>query len=118
MGPFADESFLHFFVDCPSTQRIHQDINRTLFPNLTLDTGHWLGTKGNNLFLNLFLLAIQFQIWTAKLKSKLPNSNFCTGEAIYLMSDAIRVNSKLLEQLNLLDCPLSRLWVQLTRPRW
>jgi hypothetical protein len=118
MGPFADESFRHFFLDCPSTQKIHQDINRTFFPNLTLDTGYWLGVKGNNLFLNLFLLAIQFQIWQAKLNSKIPNSNFCSGEAIYLLGDAIRLNSKLLEQLNLLDCPLSRLWVQLTRPRW
>jgi hypothetical protein len=118
MGPFPDESFRHFFLDCPSTQKIHQDINRTFFPNLDLDTGHWLGVKGNNLFLNLFLLAIQFQIWQARLNSNIPNSDFCSGEAIYLLGDAIRLNSKLLEQLNLLDCPLSRLWVQLTRPRW
>jgi hypothetical protein len=118
LGPFDDETFLHLFITCPSVKKVHDDISSSLLSCLELRKENWLGISGENPFLRLFVLSVQYQIWCSKLSGTLPNSNHCAGEAIYLMSNAVRCNPKISEHKNNLNCLLSRLWDQLSRPRW
>jgi hypothetical protein len=118
LGPFEDETFCHFFLTCPTTVKIHSDIMSSFFPGLNSDISVWLGIKGENKFLRLFILAIQFQIWSARLKGILPESNYCAGEAIYSLADAVICNTGIRNSLLTLPFPLSRLWDRLARARW
>jgi hypothetical protein len=118
LGPFDDETFTHLFVSCPTVKKVHDDIQNSLLEGITLTSNHWLGVDGDNLFLRLFLLAIQYQIWCAKLSNHIPNGNYCAGESIYLISQAVKCNKKINQSFANLDCLLSRLWGRLCRPRW
>jgi hypothetical protein len=118
LGPFNDETFKHFFLECPTTQKIHNDIGSNLLENIALSKDLWLGLTVDNKFLNVFTLSVQFILWEHKLNNKLPTVNFCLGEAVYLADVAVRLNSKIRNDLSKLDCSLSRLWSRLTRPRW
>jgi hypothetical protein len=117
LGPFDDETFTRLFVSCPTVKKIHDDIQNSLFEGITLTGNHWLGVDGDNIYLRLFLLAIQYQIWCAKLSNYMPNSNYCAGEAVYLISQAVKGNKKINKNFANLDCLLSRLWGRLCRPR-
>jgi hypothetical protein len=118
MGPFDSETFLHFFANCPTVVRIHEDISSTLFEHFTIEKNHWLGLSGGNLFLTIVLLAIQFKIWEHKLINKLPSANYCLGEAIYLTNEAMKINKQINIDMTKLNCPISRLWSRLAQPRW
>jgi hypothetical protein len=119
MGPFDDESFVHFFISCPSTAMVHREIESTLL-NFQPDTGgkRWLGLGDEPWFLKIFLLCIQYFIWESKLRFRLPNANTCAGETIYLLEEACKISGKLKMELTNLNCPLSRHWDRLSLPRW
>jgi hypothetical protein len=121
MGPFDNETFVHLFIQCPSVASIHRKVEVDLFgldPDPEPNGERWLGLEGNNVFLRLFILTVQQKIWESKLKHSIPNANYCIGEAIYTLDHACKVNKRIRESLNSLLCPLSRLWIRLTRPRW
>jgi hypothetical protein len=112
-GPFADETFYHFFVECPTSKKIHEEIDSTLF-NLASPGG--TGTEST--FEKLFLLFVQFTLWNFKVQRRLPDGNVCAGEAIYTLQLALKINKKLRSDFSNLNCPLSRLWSRLSQPRW
>jgi hypothetical protein len=118
LGPFSDETFTHLFFECPVVEKIHNDISTTLISDTPLNKQSWLGLNSGNSFLSLFLLLIQFYIWEAKLSQRLPDKNYCLGETIYTLSDAMKSDKQLRKSFENLNCPLSRLWARLTQPRW
>jgi hypothetical protein len=118
MGPFDDETFLHLFLTCPSVRRVHDDITKALFEGVLVNDTDWLGIGTQNLFLSLFLLAVQYYVRDSKLKNMVPVSNYCLGESIYLLRDAMSLNKMIHSEFLKLNCPLSRLWNRLALPRW
>jgi hypothetical protein len=96
MGPFDDETFSHLFLTChcPSVRRVHDDITNALLDGVPVIDTDWFGIGTQNLFLSLFLLAIQYYVWDSKLKNIVPVSNYCLGESIYLLRDAMALNKK------------------------
>jgi hypothetical protein len=111
LGPFDDETFNHLFFTCPTTVKVHEDVEKTL---LEMDPDpanlRWLGLEDTNTFLRLFCLSIQFFIWESKLNKKLPKTDYIVGETIYILDSAMNFNKKLRESFSLVNCPLSRLW--------
>jgi hypothetical protein len=118
LGPFEDETFVHLFLQCPTVQKIHNDIATTILDNMALEGQNWLGIGVDNNFLKLFLLTIQFLIWEHKLCHKLPTANYCLGETVYILNKTVSLNRNLSNCLNKLNCALSRLWPRLSEPRW
>jgi hypothetical protein len=118
-GPFAEESFTHLFSDCPTVKKIQEDFEGE-FLELAPDPLNirWFGVGSENLLFKAMFLSIQYQIWQAKIQNRIPDFNFCIGEAIYLMDYACKHSKKFSNLLNSLNCPLSRLWTRLTQPRW
>jgi hypothetical protein len=118
MGPFDDETFVHLFLTCPSVRKLHSDIANIMLEGLEITRQNWLGLELDNFFLKIFLLAIQYFIWEAKLKKQIPVANYCLGEAVYLLRDSMALNKKIRNSFANLHCPLSRLWTRLTSTRW
>jgi hypothetical protein len=119
LGPFPDETFTHIFFECPTVAKIHDDIKSSLLPDtVNADKPFWLGLNHDNIFVRCFILAVQYQIWSCKLSMRLPESNYCAGEAVYSICHALKANKKLKQALTNIDCPLSRLWDRLCAPRW
>jgi hypothetical protein len=119
LGPFDDETFYHLFFVCPTTVKIHEDIEK-VFLELDLDPTNlrWLGLKDDNVFLRIFFLTIQYFKWESKLAKRIPKTDYIIGESIYFLDNAIKLNKNLRQGFNLLNCPLSRLWYRLSRTRW
>jgi hypothetical protein len=55
LGPVNDETFTHLFLHCPSTVKVHEEVERTLFeldPDQTKK--RWLGTGTEDIFAKSF----------------------------------------------------------------
>jgi exonuclease III len=119
LGPVDNETFIHLFLECPTTKKIHEDVEKTLFdlePDRTKK--RWLGTGNVDFFSKIFFLTVQFFIWESKSRCQLPDANWCVGESIYLIDTAMKRNKKIKNCFLLLKSPISRLWARFCRPRW
>jgi hypothetical protein len=119
LGPVDNETFIHLFLECPTTKKIHEDVEKTLFdlePDRTKK--RWLGTGNEDFFSKIFFLTVQFFIWESKSRCQLPDANWCVGESIYLIDTAMKRNKKIKNCFLLLKSPISRLWARFCRPRW
>jgi hypothetical protein len=76
-----DETFLHLFYNCPTVASMHQKFYAKYFNDLDLDNElkqkFWFGILPVNFreryLFSVVILLIQFGIWSAKLKKKLPS---------------------------------------------
>jgi hypothetical protein len=119
LGPFDDETFPHLFINCPTVSNIHRKIELDLLEINPDQSGlRWVGLGDENIFLRLFILAIQYLVWNSRKKNRLPDVNFCIGEAVYLLDQPCKINKKIRNALNNKRSPVSRLWPRLTQPRW
>jgi hypothetical protein len=119
LGPFDDETFPHLFINCPTVANIHRKIELDLLEVNPDQSGlRWVGLGDENIFLRLFILAVQYLVWCSKKKNCLPDANFCIGEAVYLLDQPCKFNKKIRNALNNTRSPVSRLWPRLTQPRW
>jgi hypothetical protein len=60
MGPFDNETFLHFFILCPTVAAIHHKVEVDLLElEPDPDRKRWFGLESNNnFFLRLFILTL------------------------------------------------------------
>jgi hypothetical protein len=81
------------FVECPTSKKIHEEIDSTLF-NLASPGGtkRWLGLGSETTFEKLFLLFMQFTLWNFKVQRRIPDGDVCAGEAIYTLEFALKIN--------------------------
>jgi hypothetical protein len=69
MGPFDDETFSHFFFECPTVKKIHETIESDLFEHGGYcPVKRWAGLD-DNLFLRIFCMTIQYKIWEKKFRT-------------------------------------------------
>jgi hypothetical protein len=89
-----DETFLHIFYGCNTVQSVHNSFTARYFIDINLDDGpkrmFWYGILPSglpekNLFMYTILL-VQFGIWRAKLKNKLPSFTKIENEVFFSLA--------------------------------
>jgi hypothetical protein len=108
VGIAPDESFLHLFYDCDSATRIHSTFKTKFFYNFNLDADSerllWFGilpeTVPNHPFIVLSVLLIQYGIWQAKLKNKIPSYLKIEGDTFFSLATICKLRGKMTQNFN------------------
>jgi hypothetical protein len=119
-NPVPDETFLHLFFDCVTTQSILNIIQNRLFPELAFPSEEskkiffFCGVnpvtdKIDNYFLVLLAKIALFSIWECKLCKQLP-SYMKTANDIYFYIDTIKMTSSNVRADMNLDLTICRTW--------
>jgi hypothetical protein len=114
-----DESFIHIYLECPTTFEWHNQFLKKYLPHLTnMEILHRTGffffgklpdAANENIFLILSVLILQYCIWEEKLRKKKPSFytiDLHIGELIKTITD---MNKKVFISAEKLNLPLCRL---------
>ena len=117
--PVPDESFIHLFLECPTTFEWHNSFLAKYIP-----AGSWLnaeqrgelfffgrlpGAEKNNLFLQLSILILQYCIWEEKLRKKKPSFSTLENNYCEHILSLTQLNGKIRKSAELITFPLCRL---------
>jgi hypothetical protein len=106
--PVPDESFLHLFYDCDHTARIRNTFMNKYFNNFILDDASlklfWFGIMPERIPVDcvtiISILFMQYGIWRAKLKNKVPSYPKVEGDALFNLATACKIRQTLLNDIN------------------
>ena len=123
----TDESFVHLFFECEAVATIHDNFDRHLL-QIQQEAGQikkcrWFGCQDleiENQFLRLFHVTVQYFIWEAKLKMRIPSVDYILAETVLLLDDACSLNFEFDNCRMQLNCVLSRHWnnIRALARRW
>jgi hypothetical protein len=131
--PVPDETFIHLFLECPTTFDWHCSFLKKYLPDFMFlnvqerSELFFLGRLPNRAYDNKFLimavLIFQFCIWEEKLRKKIPSFTTLDNTYSELVYSLANTNRKMFQSAELLNLPLCRLTgaqgpQQPTPPAW
>jgi hypothetical protein len=114
----SDETFAHFFFDCPTTKKLHDKIISKYFTALDNQNDQekrrlwYLGeTNGKaNLFVTTAVFSFNFLIWNMKLKREILHFSTVENNWLNLLDNSHKQSRKIRESVLLVNFDICRRW--------